>query len=363
MAKTEKNDKTARLVALAEAINQVDNTTIKPSRKTAKTNEPLSLSPSVATQATIKKKEKAVLSITISDLHLGHLGFLPQTYWSTIDNLVKKLETLSRFYQFVRVNVIFNGDIVSGKEIYETQVFDNAISRGHWQVTLAAEVLYQTITKIKRTLKIPTRNSSSKDKTVKAEDTLQIFIVKGTHEPESENYAIYLSREIDAKYLSRYPIINLGEPLGYYPVLFMHGVGSNINFPISTATIRQCQNYLLQNPQKRCNTIRTAHTHWLTPEFEIGGGLKIAVNGGFQKCEYKLDQRPSGLLIDIFTKNGETINMTVRPDPNVERDEKEDGLLEFRNYAYYGRTLLNYGRRIIGAVDSGVLYRLFRDET
>jgi len=347
MAKTEKNDKRAKLVALAEAIEQVDNTMVKPGRKTMRRNEIFAMPLSIAAQSYAKKKKEITVSITISDLHLGHLGFLPKTYESTIKNLTHLLKTLANFYTIVRAKVILNGDVVSGKEIYETQVFDNAISRGHWQVTLAAEVLYQTINEIKRSLNAK---------------TVEIFIIKGTHEPESENYAIYLSREIDAKYVSRYPIINLGEPLGYYPVLFMHGVGSNINFPISTATIRQCQNYLLQNPQKRCNTIRTAHTHWLTPEFEVGGGLKIAVNGGFQKCEYKLDQRPSGILVDIFTKEGETSNMLVKPDPDIEKDEKEDGLLEFKNYAYYGRILLSYGHRVIGAVDSGVLYSLFRDE-
>jgi predicted DNA-binding protein YlxM (UPF0122 family) len=42
------------------------------------------------------KKLEATLTLVLSDLHLGHENHLPETYWSTISNLLRILKALKK---------------------------------------------------------------------------------------------------------------------------------------------------------------------------------------------------------------------------------------------------------------------------
>jgi len=80
--------------------------------------------------------EDITLTLAVSDLHLGHESHLPETYWSCIYNLGRVLKFLKNKYNILKFDIACNGDLVSGREVYKYQVFQNLIQRGHWQVSI-----------------------------------------------------------------------------------------------------------------------------------------------------------------------------------------------------------------------------------
>jgi len=142
-----------------------------------------------------------------------------------------------------------------------------------------------------------------------------------------------------AKYCSKYLILDIGDPIGHYNVLFSHGGGSSAYYPISFLFIRDMWKTLPQlalrdTPVER---VVTSHSHWLTPELELEG-FKVSVTGGFQKWEYTIQQRPSGMLLLLYW-NGECSIIPIKPDPTVVRYEREEQALEYKNMGYYSQIL------------------------
>jgi hypothetical protein len=266
-----------------------------------------------------KKGEKITVTVTLSDLHLGCTTFLPLTWYSTISGVLNFLRILKSQFKIVHTNLLFNGDVVAGKDVYDMQIFDNIVQRGHWMVQIAETLCKEVIEGITKTTGLaPT-----------------VYCIKGTHEQEDENYTIYLSKLLGAKYLSRAGVVNIADPLGGYNILFTHGTGYSEVTPVTAATIRETQAVITEYALKgiRIERINTAHTHWLA----IVG--KYSVSGGFQKYQPKLSQRPSGALIDVYI-DGNDVPILIAPSPEVEEKEKASGILEFTNFLFYATKLL-----------------------
>lgn len=78
-----------------------------------------------------KKKANITLTICVSDIHLGDCNHLHGTYWSTVETLTKVLNVLADQFNIRNVFLILNGDMVSGREVYRYQVYNNLLGRGH----------------------------------------------------------------------------------------------------------------------------------------------------------------------------------------------------------------------------------------
>ena len=90
----------------------------------------------------------ATLTLVISDLHLGDGSHLPESYWSSIDNVKILVDEIKKLYNIKEINLVLNGDIVTGRDVYRNQYLRNIIQRGHWQVFLAEVVLRDTIKRL-----------------------------------------------------------------------------------------------------------------------------------------------------------------------------------------------------------------------
>jgi len=276
--------------------------------------------------------EKVPISLCLvtSDWHLGDSNHLFKTFWSAVANLAEIIKFLDSAFDIQRFIFVLNGDIVSGRFVYPGQMFRNLVQRGHWQVSLAGEVLVDMLEKIEAICKVDL-----------------IHILRGTHEGYAENYAIYLHQFLKRKalYHGKSAIINIAEPLGNYNVFFTHGKGSSDYSPVSPSMTRELWHRFTQAevPLERASI---AHTHNLTSSLYKEGVL-IDVNGGFQKYEPKLTKRQSGMLLYAFTM-GEVSVTEVRPDPSIERDERGDEALEWKNYQYYADKLLCWAERGYG---------------
>jgi len=281
------------------------------------------------------EREKVPISLCLatSDWHLGDSNHLHRTFWSAMANLVEIIKFLSSSFIIERCVFVLNGDIVSGKFVFPGQMFRNLVQRGHWQVSLAEEVLVEVLEKIEAVC-----------------DVDLIHILYGTHESSSgqgENYGIYLHQALnrDALYHGKSAVINIAEPIGDYNVFFTHGRGSSDYSPVSPSMTRELWHRFAQTevPLERASV---AHTHNLTSSLYKEGVL-IDVNGGFQKYEPKLTKRQCGMLLYAFTM-GEVSVMEIRPDSMIEREEPGDSVLEWKNYQYYADKLLRWAERGYG---------------
>jgi len=277
-----------------------------------------------------KEKHNVVLTLVISDLHLGDTDHLPDCYWSSINNLLGLLKIFDRQFRIKHLNVILNGDIVSGREVYSYQHLRNLLERGHWQVFLAEIILKETFKKIEEIKKID-----------------NIYLIKGTHESLAENYILYLKRVIgNAKYLGHSGVLNIGYPIGNYNVFFTHGIGSSEYMPISRSQMRDLWKLNTQYKHEKIPIERycIGHSHWLTTNLEIEG-MTIDVTGGFQKWEKTVSQRPCGLILYVYCKDNVSA-IPIRPDEKVELNEKAKVGLEYKNLLYYGKYLLKHLKEI-----------------
>jgi len=279
-----------------------------------------------------KGKKDITLTLVLSDLHLGDSDHLPNIYWNTVNRVNIILDSLKQYFTVKRFRLVLNGDIVSGREIYEYQVFRNLLQRGHWQVFLAEIVIKKTIER----LNIPVD---------------EIYLIKGTHEPISENYLLYLKKSLkslgyNTYYLSHSKVLDIGSPIGHYNVLFTHGKGKSAYYPVSYELIRDLWKTVAQYRQSKIIVERvcTSHSHWLTTNLMLEG-LTIDVTGGYQRWEYSISQRPCGMIMYLFY-DSEVSSIPIRPDAIVEGEEKNDASLEYKNMKYYSKMLLDHMKEV-----------------
>jgi len=267
------------------------------------------------------------LTLVMSDLHLGDADHLPDSYWSTISNVLEIMRGIMTWNNVRSFKVVLNGDIVSGRNVYRGQEFRNLLSRGHWQVFLAEEVLKRTFRKIEELVPIEV-----------------ILLTKGQHEPQEENYALYLRKIFGdrCKYGSKSIIYNIASPLGFYNVLFTHGTSRSEYYPVSYALIRDIWKTLSENDKVPVERIVCSHSHWLTPDIQIEG-FKVSVTGGYQRWEYSIHQRPAGMIL-LYYANGEAYPIAIPPDRDIEHKEKSHPALEYRNLKYYAEMLMGHLR-------------------
>ena len=277
-----------------------------------------------------RKKEPLSLCIVSSDWHLGDGNHLSKTFWSCVANLMEIIKFLGGAFDIRRVVFVLNGDVVSGNFVYRGQMFRNLVQRGHWQVALAAEVLTEVLEKVEEICGVD-----------------MVHILHGTHEMMGENYAVYLFQALSraALYHGKSAVVNIAEPIGDYNVFFTHGKGSSDYSPVSPSMTRELWHRFAQ-AEVRLERASIAHTHNLTSSLYKEGVL-VDVNGGFQKYEPKLTKRQCGLLLYAYTL-GEVSVTEVRPDSAVERGERGDEALEWKNYQYYADRLLRWAGRGYG---------------
>jgi len=281
------------------------------------------------------KSRDITLTLCISDTHLGHSDFLPKTFYSTVKTLGEALKYVAPKYNIHSFRVVLNGDIVSGREVYPTQYIDNVLQRGNWQVYLAEIVFKELFDELEQIVPID-----------------EIYLIRGTHESSSaENYQLYLKKAFVAdgynvRYASKGLVLDIAKPVGHYNILFTHGFGSTDYAPISPVCqrdlIKVVADYKIDGvPIERCCV---GHSHWLTSEFEISE-IPVEISGGFQRWSKTQAQRPCGCILYLYVDKT-CIPVKIRPDPNVENEERRSPNLEYENIRFYGAKLLEHYKKI-----------------
>ena len=266
----------------------------------------------------------------MSDTHLGDTDHLPETFWSTIYNLREILNVLNKQFKIPHINIVLNGDLVCGKDVFRNQQFRTLVTRGHWQVALAEMILKDTFNEIEEVL--PIKN---------------IYFLKGTHEAQGENYPMYLKRAFPkSMYAGHHLILNIGEDLGQYNILITHGYGSSEYYPISYGLVRDMWKAISQYKKEGVPIERVCigHYHWLNVEQNFESFI-LDCTGGFQRWEFTVSQRPSGALLYFFF-DGEVSAIPIRPNQDVADKEINDPGLEYKNMQYYSKKLLKHLREI-----------------
>jgi len=274
------------------------------------------------------KDKELTVTIVISDLHIGDSNFLHETWKSTVDNLLEFLRDLKDKYIIAKCFIVFNGDLVSGREVYKLQELQNILQRGHWQVFTAEKILKGFIAKLSEIVSVE-----------------RCYFVKGTHEDISTNLMLFLKRMFkEAKYLSRGGIVDIGNKRPFY-IFVSHGFGSSDYYPVSLTCIRDVTRQLLDYKTRGIDVKRviTSHSHWLSPEFILN--VPWSITGGFQKWEKKFFQRPSGLIV-LLCNDRDSVAIPIMPNKDVERKEKTDPMLEYRNFLLYGKILISHAKKI-----------------
>lgn len=276
------------------------------------------------------KAGEARLTFVMSDTHLGDTDHLPETFWSTIFNLREILRVLNKRFKISHINVVLNGDLVCGKDVFRNQQFRTLVTRGHWQVALAEMILRDMFEEIEEVLPI-------KD----------IYFLKGTHAQQGENYPMYLKRAFpNAVYAGHHLILNIGEDLGKYNILITHGYGSSEYYPISYGLVRDMWKAISQYKKEGVPIERVCigHYHWLNVEQNFESFI-LDCTGGFQRWEYTVSQRPTGALLYFFF-DGEVSAIPIRPNQDIVDKEVSDPGLEYKNMNYYAKKLLKHLREI-----------------
>lgn len=249
-----------------------------------------------------KIKTKSNLVIAISDAHFGHESCLYETYWHTIEKLCDEIETLENRYEWNKVFLCVVGDVVSGTQIYRNQYLESHVQKNEDVISFGSYLLHRTIKMIEETVG----------------NTIQIFIVVGTHEglmrAIPHNFAIGIARRLSAynysvRYASKYFILNLasGFDLEKYQILFYHGYGGADYSSASPSLIRELTTVHSQLSTQRGLIIQrfcVGHSHWL----EIGRavlGIRYDCLGGFMRWDKKISNRESGVLYYTYTEDGE----------------------------------------------------------
>jgi len=274
----------------------------------------------------------ARLTLVLSDTHLGDTDHLPETFWSTVNNLKLILQVLKKRFDIPHIDVIINGDLVCGKGVFRYQEFRTLVPRGHWQTAVAEIVLKDMLKKIEEDIKVQ-----------------NLYILKGTHEEHGENYAMYIKRSIaNSKYGGRQMIYNLAQDLGKYNMMLTHGYGSSDYYPISYTLIRDLWKFISQYKVESVPIERVCigHYHWLNTgqNFE---SFTLDCTGGFQRWEKTVSQRPCGMLLYIYFRDEVSV-VPIRPNPEIVDKEMNDPALEYKNMRYYSMQLLKHLEEVEG---------------
>ena len=281
------------------------------------------------------KIKEATVTLVMSDLHLGDGDHLPLSYWSTVENVKSIIADIKTKYNVKEFNLVLNGDIVTGRDVYKGQFLRNIVQRGHWQVFLAEIILKDTIEKL-------------------GEKVNFTYMSKGTHDGYDFNETLIMKKILPFEtfgktmYLSNGGIVNIAGNLGVYNVLFTHGYGFNAANPVPTKLLTDVTNAVNNYKTRGIQVDRacSGHTHWLSSGLIIDE-LYWDTCGGFQKWEQSLSQRPCGMIIYIYN-NGESISIPVRPNKEVEIAEKNEPGLEYKNMNYYSNYLIKHLETIEG---------------
>lgn len=239
------------------------------------------------------KKIKSNLTMLISDLHLGHENCLYNTYWYTIDKMVKEIKMLNNRYDWNEIYLVVNGDLVSGTMIYRNQYLQNSLNKNEDVILFGSHILHLTINKLEEALG----------------KKMKIFIITGTHEGAMKtlphNFSIAIARRLGSyghivRYASNYLILNIANGLSKeeYNILGFHGWGSADYSSVTPSLVRELTRVHSQLSTEKGIIIQrfvVSHTHWLTIGHNVLG-IKIDVTGGFQKWDRKISWRESGML-------------------------------------------------------------------
>jgi len=283
-----------------------------------------------------KEDQNCTLTVVISDIHVGDANHLPDTYWSTIENLKEVLKFIKGKYKIKNIYFVLNGDIVSGRNVYKYQELNNLLQRGHWQVFMAEYVVKKTIKEIEKTI---------------GKEIDRIYLVRGTHENLANNFILYLKRMFGDKtwYLSHGGVVNIAGSLGEYNVFFTHGYGNSRTCPVPSNllsdVLSKVDDYKFNN-NIHIDRICTGHTHWLTSSI-LYGNIYWDITGGFMKWEKTLSHRAPGILLYIYS-NKDVSCIPIRPDIVVYENEINSPGLEYKNLKYYGDYLLKHLTEIEG---------------
>jgi hypothetical protein len=124
------------------------------------------------------------ITLVLSDLHIGDANHLPDTYWSTVKNTGLVLSYLKKNMNVKSFNIVVNGDIVAGKDVFRLQELRNILQRGHWQVFMAEYIVRKTITELEEAVGIPLN---------------KIYLTRGNHENLATNFILFLKRILGEK--------------------------------------------------------------------------------------------------------------------------------------------------------------------
>jgi len=293
---------------------------------------------------TLKERGETInnkITIVLSDLHFGDKNVMIQTYKSTINNLLDKVEELSTEMPIEKITVIINGDAVSGRHIFREQEAQNLFNKGNLQVLYAAAYLFDL------------------NAMLEEYGPTEWYIIKGNHDQNrGDNYAWILADKlralgIDCFYAGHEFITNLGNDEKQHWALLEHGYGGGSYYPLSYEFIRQSTKKVIEANYRQwekglqpIERIIAGHTHWLNTNFQQGLRWAFDVSGGFQKnnrVELGMNQRPPGILLYAFDsrKDGLTVYdwkgglrlFEIPPDEEVLHEELHDPALTLKNHS------------------------------
>jgi len=279
------------------------------------------------------KCRDASVTLVMSDAHVGDVGHLPKCFWSSFTNAMEVIKNINSFYKIKKLNLLINGDVVSGVNIYRYQELSNLVQRGNWQVALAEIIIRDMLKELEKYKKID-----------------DIVFVRGTHEKFGNNFILYLKRIMSGNtiYLSHGGVYDLGLKPYKHHTLFMHGYGFNNSSPVSSRMINDVMKIVnnYKNMGMNVNRVCSAHSHWLSSGLIIND-IYWDTTGGFQKWAYTINQRPCGMIVYLCAGD-ECLSIPVRPNSDVELEEKFDPGLKYRNLVYYGNYLLKHLKEVEG---------------
>jgi len=269
------------------------------------------------------------VTIAIGDTHFGHADFLPKTYYSAVNRLIRTLKVWKEQLILNKATIVFLGDLVSGKGLYREWTYDTLILKGHWQVQLADAMVGEFVEMIENVLPIR-----------------RIYLLRGTHEVSlGENFAIYLSNYLSkAVYAGGYLLKNVAAPRGKCNIFLSHGFGRSTYYPVSMEFVRSVWKTVSEYAAKGIPVERVCcgHCHWLQIGLNIEG-IVIDEVGGFQRWLKKgavgAYKRPSGFIVYLWSKQTGLIAVPIEPQPEVFMKERDDKTLEFSNMKFYGSKL------------------------
>lgn len=279
------------------------------------------------------------VTIVMSDLHLGDANFMLETFKSTISNLLTKLREIdAKIGGIEDITVIINGDVVSGRNIFRSQVYQNVENIGNAQVYYAADYLKELVEALEEFAPV------------------HLYIVKGNHDTNRvDDFAALVvdrlkAEGIDAIYSGDELILNLGNMNKEHWALFEHGYGGSDYYPVSYELLRHTEKKIniLDRIQRRrglkeIERVVFGHSHWLLTNFRQTAGYAIDVSGGFQRnnrVELGKTQRPVGLILYVFDESRDGLTVydwegglriyEIVPDWDVFYKEVADRRLAFK---------------------------------